>query len=93
MWKRLVWGMAGVAGMFLWTLQAAANRNFVPDWSFQGSSLGQFRTLGDADWRAENGEIIGVPRSPAEAGSFLAVLFRTRSSRPTFVVPAAVRQA
>jgi len=65
MWKRLVWGMAGVAGMFLWTLQAAANRNFVPDWSFQGSSLGQFRTLGDADWRAENGEIIGVPRSPA----------------------------
>jgi hypothetical protein len=57
--------MAGVAGMFLWTLQAAANRNFVPDWSFQGSSLGQFRTLGDADWRAENGEIIGVPRSPA----------------------------
>ncbi len=65
MWKRMVWGTASVAGMFLWTLQAAANRNFIPDWSFQGSSLGQFRTLGDVDWHAENGEIIGLPRSPA----------------------------
>jgi hypothetical protein len=42
-----------------------ANRNFVADWTFHGSSISNFRTVGDADWRAENGEIIGVPRSPA----------------------------
>ena len=42
-----------------------ANRNFVADWTFRGSSISNFRALGDADWRAENGEIIGVPRSPA----------------------------
>ncbi len=42
----------------------AANKNFVPDWTFQGSSLGNWRTLGDVDWRAENGEIVGKPRAP-----------------------------
>jgi hypothetical protein len=47
------------------TLCASANRNFVPDWSFKGSSVSQFRTLGDVDWHAENGEIVGVPRSAA----------------------------
>ena len=48
-----------------------ANRNFVPDWTFQGSSIKTFRTLGDVDWRAENGEIIGKPRSAAGGWLFL----------------------
>src|SRR6185436_7532843 len=43
--------------------RAEANRNFVPDWTFQGSSLGSARTLGSAQWRAENGEIVGTPKS------------------------------
>jgi hypothetical protein len=37
----------------------------VPDWLFRGSSVAQFHTLGDVDWHAENGEIVGVPRSAA----------------------------
>jgi Domain of Unknown Function (DUF1080)/FG-GAP-like repeat len=67
MWKRL-----GLATALLTTIStillappAQANKNFLPDWSFQGSSLRAFRTLGDVDWRAENGEIVGVPRNPA----------------------------
>jgi hypothetical protein len=66
MWK-LVGFTAGVTifGMAFLAPSAKANRNFVPDWTFQGSSLAQFRTLGDVDWHAENSEIVGVPRSPA----------------------------
>jgi hypothetical protein len=66
MWKRV--GFAAVVtifGMAFLAPSAKANRNFVPDWTFKGSSLAQFRTLGDVDWHAENGEIVGIPRSPA----------------------------
>ena len=54
-----------IAGIGLLVRPAAANRNFVPDWIFTGSSITAFRTLGDADWRSENGEIVGKPRSAA----------------------------
>src|SRR5690242_283367 len=40
-----------------------ANRNFVADWTFKGSSLTGLRTLGHAEWKATNGEIIGTPTS------------------------------
>jgi hypothetical protein len=50
--------------MFLLLPRAGANKNFVPDWTFQGSSLGAARTLGNASWRAENGEIVGTPKTP-----------------------------
>lgn len=38
-----------------------ASKNFVPDVTFKGSSLSGWRPLGEAKWRAENGEIIGTP--------------------------------
>src|SRR5262245_38754450 len=41
-----------------------ANRNFVPDWTSTGSSLTAFRTVGHAQWKAGNGEIVGTPTSP-----------------------------
>jgi len=65
MWKQVSCGILALAGMGLLMGPASANRNFLPDWTFQGSSLGTWRTLGDADWRAENGEIVGIPRTPA----------------------------
>ena len=43
-------------------LGSAASRNFVPDLVFTGSTLTGWKPLGDADWRAQNGEIIGVPK-------------------------------
>jgi hypothetical protein len=67
--KQILCGTVVAAGIAMLMRPAAANRNFVPDWSFHGSSLGAFRTLGDADWRVENGEIVGVPR--AAAGGWL----------------------
>jgi hypothetical protein len=41
-----------------------AGPTFIPDSTFQGSSLSGWHTLGNAEWRAENGEIIGTPKSP-----------------------------
>jgi hypothetical protein len=42
----------------------AATHDFTPDFSFQGSSLTGWHTLGPAGWRAQNGEIIATPQSP-----------------------------
>src|SRR5688572_13657363 len=36
---------------------------FVPDWTFQGSTLAGWHVLGDAEWKANDGEIIGTPTS------------------------------
>jgi hypothetical protein len=37
---------------------------FRPDIHFQGSTLTGWHTLGDADWKAVNGEITGTPKQP-----------------------------
>jgi hypothetical protein len=44
------------------SIGSAASKNFVPDVVFKGSSLTGWRPLGQADWRAENGEIVGTPK-------------------------------
>ena len=64
MFKRIACGMVAAAGALLMLPRAGANKNFVPDWTFQGSSLASAHTLGGADWRAENGEIVGRPKTP-----------------------------
>lgn len=69
MWKQIGCGIVAVGAVFLLMPGAVANRNFVPDWTFKGSSITSFRTLGDTQWRAENGEIVGTPKS--EAGGWL----------------------
>src|SRR5665213_1360310 len=69
MWKQIGCGTLAVMGLSVLMRPAIANKNFVPDWTFKGSSLGTWRTLGDANWRAENGEIVGTPR--AAAGGWL----------------------
>ena len=47
---------------------SAASKNFVPDVTFKGSSLSGWRPIGQADWRAQDGEIIATPKS---AGGWL----------------------
>src|SRR5262245_28156456 len=49
----------------------SANRNFAPDWTFTGSALTDWRPLGEADWKAQGGEIVGVPKS--DAGGWLVL--------------------
>jgi hypothetical protein len=38
--------------------------SFVPDWTFSGSTLAGWHTMGSATWRAVNGELVGTPTSP-----------------------------
>ena len=64
MWKKIGCGILVAAGAVLMLPRAGANKNFVPDWTFTGSSLTGTQTLGSAEWRAENGEIVGTPKSP-----------------------------
>src|SRR3954470_16267250 len=45
-------------------LSGEATRTFVPDWTFKGSALSGMKQVGEATWRAENGEIIGTPTGP-----------------------------
>jgi hypothetical protein len=49
---------------------SGSNGNFIPDWTFKGTTLDAWKPLGQADWRTENGEILGTPRS-AEGGWLL----------------------
>ena len=63
MGKKIVCGILAAAGALLVLPRAGANKNFVPDWTFKGSSLASAHMLGSADWRAENGEIVGTPKS------------------------------
>ena len=48
----------------------AASQNFRPDVIFTGSSLTGWHKLGQADWRADNGEIISAPK---ESGGWLVL--------------------
>ena len=56
--------LLGVA-FLLTSALSGASKNFAPDATFTGSSLTGWRPVGQADWRAENGEIIGTPKSSA----------------------------
>lgn len=67
MWKQVGCGIMAAGGVLLLLPRAGANKNFVPDWTFQGSSLASARMLGGAEWKAENGEIVGTPKT-AEGG-------------------------
>ena len=54
-----------IVAMTLAVPLAGGPRNFVPDWTFTGSALTGFHPVGQADWRAENGEIVGTPKTAA----------------------------
>jgi hypothetical protein len=43
----------------------AVGPSFVPDVTFTGSSLAGWHTVGNAEWHAENGEIVGKPTKPS----------------------------
>ena len=54
-------------GLLAFTASAplvAVGPSFVPDVTFTGSSLAGWQTVGNAEWRAENGEIVGKPTAP-----------------------------
>lgn len=61
--RKIVCGTTAVAALLVAALCAAVPPSFVPESTFQGSSLKGWHVLGQADWRAEKGELTGTPRS------------------------------
>jgi len=57
-----------LAGAFMLVTMATPVRGtratFVPDWTFKGSALTGWKSLGQASWKATNGELVGTPSSP-----------------------------
>jgi len=56
-------GTALLAASALFSPLLAETHDFVPDHVFRASSLAGLRTIGQADWRASNGEITGTPQN------------------------------
>ena len=48
-----------------------AGPTFHADYRFTGTSLTGFKPLGQADWKVQNGEIVGTPRTPAGGWLFV----------------------
>ena len=55
---------AAIATVFALPSVMATRSNFVPDWTFKGSTLDGWRGLGQAEWKAANGVLVGTPKSP-----------------------------
>lgn len=53
-------------------LYAAGPKNFKPDATFTGSALTGWRVLGEAEWKAQNGELVGTAK-PGTAGGWLVM--------------------
>ena len=61
--KKIAFAITAIAALLVAALFAAVPAAFVPEWTFQGSSLKGWHTLGEAGWRAEKGELVGTPKS------------------------------
>ena len=60
--------MIAIAALLGSIIFGAAPVVFVPDSTFKGSTLTGWHPLGQAEWRAENGEIIGKPKAGGSGG-------------------------
>src|SRR4051812_1437679 len=49
-------------------INAAGPANFKPDGMFTGSTLAGWHVVGDADWKAQNGELVGTAKPGGNGG-------------------------
>ena len=49
-------------------MHAAGPKNFKPDATFTGSALSGWRVVGDAEWTAQNGELVGKAKAGGAGG-------------------------
>jgi hypothetical protein len=62
---RAWWRRFPVCALVFASLLFAGGPTFHPDATIQGSTLAGWHTLGNADWRMQNGAITGTPKTPA----------------------------
>jgi hypothetical protein len=62
--RRTVWAVAMAIAVLCVPVPKAARWNFIPDWTFKGNDLKKdWTAVGQATWKAVDGEIIGTPSS------------------------------
>ncbi len=54
------------------SLSETGGLSFIPDYTFKGSGIKGWHVLGDADWQAKDGELIGKAK-PGSAGGWLVL--------------------
>src|SRR5690349_16393730 len=62
--RRILAVTAVAAAGFMAVPVEGARLNFIPDYTFKGSTLTGWTPLGSATWKAVNGELIGTPTTP-----------------------------
>src|SRR3954471_17322902 len=65
------WGVAIAAAASAWIGAQGPANDFRPDSTFSGSTLAGWHTLGPAQWKAQNGELIGT--SSGAGGGWLVL--------------------
>ena len=68
MLDKRVLGLTAIAALALLVPVLGNGPSFHPDATVKGSSLAGWHPMGQADWRAQNGEIIGTPRPGGNGG-------------------------
>ncbi len=61
-WRTMAVATTAMCVMFTVSL-FTAGPTFKADYRFTGTALGGFKAIGDADWKVENGEIVGRPKN------------------------------
>ena len=56
-------GLVATFGALLIPAACRHAHTFVPDWTFKGDTLAGWHALGDVDWKATDGELVGAPKS------------------------------
>jgi hypothetical protein len=68
-----LWALAALAiAVMALGIQASVPANFQPDSTFKGSALTGWHVVGDADWNAQNGELIGKAK-PGGSGGWIVM--------------------
>ena len=64
----------GIVAIAIWLSMPALAEGptFIPDTTFKGSSLSGWHVLGQADWHAQNGEVVGAVK-PGGSGGWLVL--------------------
>jgi hypothetical protein len=64
--------MAAATAIMVLEIRASGPPDFLPDGVFKGSTLAGWHAVGQADWKAVNGEIVGTPK-PGGPGGWLVM--------------------
>jgi len=67
MLDKRAYGIAAIAALFLVPV-FAEGPTFIPDATFKGASLTGWHVLGQADWHAQNGEVVGTVKPGGNGG-------------------------